>query len=64
MVRQVDVNMSAELKNKVIVAASAAKIAGFENTYEALLDILRALKGTSVEHGTSTSDVPTQSHIH
>ena len=36
--------MEAELKNQIIVAASAAKAAGFEGTYDALLEMLRVMK--------------------
>lgn len=56
--------MNNDLNNRVIVAASAAKVAGFEGTYDALIDILKAMKEAKAEQLTLALDVATTSHMH
>lgn len=36
--------MEAELEHQIIVAATAAKAAGFDGTYDAFIEMLKALK--------------------
>ncbi|WP_299734006.1 hypothetical protein [uncultured Tateyamaria sp.] len=40
--------MESELRNQTLVAAAAAKQQGFENTYRALIEIVRELENSKV----------------
>ncbi len=56
--------MEAELKNQIIVAATAAKAAGFEGTYDALIEMLKALLEPKTNLGSSLQQDALEVNIH
>lgn len=56
--------MEAELKNQIIVAASAAKAAGFDGTYDALLEVLKIIKSTEPSLTASSCFIGEKQQLH
>jgi hypothetical protein len=56
--------MEAELKNQIIVAATAAKAAGFDGTYEALIEMLKVLQLSKSDRGSSLQQDALEANIY
>jgi hypothetical protein len=56
--------MDKELQKQVIVAATAAKVAGFDSTYSALLDLLKTMRSTEGDPTSEHCSALSQPHTH
>ncbi len=56
--------MQNELRNQIIVAASAAKAAGFDGTYDALVELLQIMRKSGDTDTSSINHVGITPHLH
>jgi exonuclease VII small subunit len=45
--------MYSEIRNQIIAAASVAKLAGFDNTYKALIELIKEIESADLDSTSS-----------